>query len=105
MLPICEVGGGDVGYFVSRSLPSPPRGIPEYHWQIDFDFVVMYFILDATQDLLAAVPRHDNTTLVLSFDLSCAYTHELYYAAYLCALSTCQPHSSANGGVLRLEAS
>ena len=85
VLPICEVGGGGVTSFVVQSIPSPLRGIPERHWRIDFDFVVLCFILDATQDLLAVVPRHDSTTLILSFDLSCAYTHQLYHAAYLCA--------------------
>jgi len=85
VLPIREAGGGDLRSFAVQSIPSPLRGIPERHWRIDFDFALLCFILDATQDVLAVVPMHDRTTLVPSFDLSCAYTHQLYHAAYLCA--------------------
>jgi len=72
VLPICEVVGG-VRSFVVQSIPSPLRGIPERHWRIDFDFVVLCFIIDATQDLLAVMPRHDTTTFVLSLFTSHAH--------------------------------
>jgi len=85
ILPIHEVWGGDFRSFVVQSIPSPLRGVPERHWWIDFDLVVLCFITDATQDLSAVVPRHASTTLVRPFCLSCAYTHQLYHAAYLCA--------------------
>jgi hypothetical protein len=37
---------------------------------IDFDFAVLRFTMDATQNLLAVVPRHNNTTLVLYSNIS-----------------------------------
>ena len=73
VLPICEAGGGEVRSFVVQSIPSALRGIQERHWRIDFDFVAMCFIIDATQDLLAVVPRNDKTTLALSCKLSHAH--------------------------------
>jgi len=85
VLPIYEIGGA-VRSFVVQSIPSPLRGIPERHWRIDFDFVVDCFIIDGTQDLLAVVPRHNDTmTFVSSLSpLSCAYTHGPCHVAYLC---------------------
>jgi len=69
-----------------QTIPSQLRGVPGQQWQVDFDFFVESFIIDATQDLLAVVAKHDPQNVLV------------------CALSTGQPHPlSANGGVLRLE--
>jgi hypothetical protein len=74
--PIYDIGGG-VRSFDVQSIPSPLRGVPEWHSRIDFDFVVDCFIIDGTQDLLAVVPGHgDAMTFVSSLSLSCAYTYE-----------------------------
>jgi hypothetical protein len=67
--PIYEIGG-ILRSFVVQSIPSPLRGVPERRWQIDFDFVVVCFVIDATQDLLVVVPSHDTATFVFSFFLS-----------------------------------
>jgi len=77
VLPIYEARRGEATYFVVQSIPSPPHGTPERHWRIGFDFVVLCFVIDATQDLSAVGPRHDITALVHSFCLLCAYTHRL----------------------------
>jgi len=60
---------GDIRSFVMQSIPSPLRGVPGRQWQIDFDFFVDPFVIDATQDLLVVVPRHDNKKLVSSVSL------------------------------------
>jgi len=75
VLHICGAGGGDVRSFFVQSIPSPPRGIPERHWRIDFDFALLCFILDATQDVLAVVPMR------------------FYHAAYLCARCPLASHT------------
>lgn len=55
--------------FVMQSIPSPLRGIRGRQWRIEFDFFVDHFIIDATQDLLVVVPRHDTQKLVSSASL------------------------------------
>ena len=108
VLPIREAGGEEVRSFVVQSIPSALRGIPERHWRVDFDFVVMCFIIDATQDLLAVVSRNDKTTLAFLFFLSLTriYSPEVPCSVLVRALSTGQPHPlSANEGILHLESS
>ena len=94
-----------ISSFVMQSIPSPLRGVQGRQWQIDFDFFVDPFIIDATQDLLIVVPRHDTQKSVYSVFL--LYVHLLTYIPYsvfVCALSTGQPHPlSDNEGVLHLE--
>jgi len=87
VLPVHEMRGV-IRSFIMQSIPSPLRGVSGRQWRIDFDFFVEPFVIDATQDLLVAVPRHDSKNI------------------FLVALSTGQPHPlSANGGVLYLEPS
>jgi hypothetical protein len=57
---------GVIRSFIMQSIPSPLRGISGRRWRIDFDFFVEPFVIDATQDLLVAVPRHDSEKLVPS---------------------------------------
>jgi hypothetical protein len=52
-------GNQGVKSFVVQSIPSPLRGIPGRHWQIELGFFADPFIIDATQDLLAVVPTYD----------------------------------------------
>jgi hypothetical protein len=62
VLPIGEIRDA-VRSFVVQSIPSLLRGVPERpRWRIDFNFVIMCFVIDATQDVLAVVPtrRHDS---------------------------------------------
>ena len=66
VLPVCDMGEAVIRSFVVQLIPSPLRGVPERRWQIDFDFVVCCFVIDATQDLLVVVPRHDAATLMSS---------------------------------------
>lgn len=74
--------------FIMQSIPSPLRGASGRQWRIEFDFFVDPFVIDATQDLLVVVPKHDTRNI------------------FLCALSTGQPHPlSAKGGLLYLESS
>ena len=99
---------GVVMSFVMQSIPSPLRGVPGRQWQIDFDYFVDPFVIDATQDLLAVVPRHDAKRLVVPVSSPscalCSWAHP--YSILLLALSTGQPHPhSANGGVLHFEPS
>jgi hypothetical protein len=91
ILPIYNGFEEGLRTLVVQSIPSPLRGIPGRRWQIDFDFFVKHFTIDATQDLLVVAPRHDTSTLMSSFFLSRAYTHDVffYHAAYLCA--HCRP--------------
>jgi hypothetical protein len=108
ILPIFDISGRPRRTFVVQSIPSPLRGIPGRRWQIDFDFMALYFVIDATQDLFFVMPNHDITALMSSSFLSRAYTHHvsLPCSLYVRALSTGQPHAlSANEGVLRLEPS
>jgi hypothetical protein len=49
-----------------QSNPLPLRGVSGWQWRIDFDFFVELFVIDATQDLLVAVPRRDSNKLVSS---------------------------------------
>lgn len=72
LLPVHGVRGV-VMSFVMQSIPSPLRGVPGRQWQIDFDFFVDPFVIDATQDLLAAVPRHDAQRLVVPVSLPHAH--------------------------------
>lgn len=39
-------------------LPSKLRGQEARHWTLAFDFAIVHFTLDASQDLLALVPVH-----------------------------------------------
>ena len=53
VLRIWEVGG-EVKFFIVRFTPSTPsaeHGIPGRHWQVNFIFVVLNFIIDAMQDV------------------------------------------------------
>ena len=92
VLPVGEIRDA-VRSFIVQPIPSPLRGVPERpRWRIDLDFVVMCFVIDATQDVLAVVPtrRHDSdiTTLVSSLLLSSAYIltmgFVIVHAAYSC---------------------
>jgi hypothetical protein len=65
VLPVHEMRGM-IRSFIMQSIPSPLRGVSGRQWQIDFDFLVEPFVIDATQDLLVAVPRHDSEKLVSS---------------------------------------
>jgi len=65
VLPIHEMRGM-IRSFIMQTIPSPLRGVSGRQWQIDFDFFVEPFVIDATQDLLVAVPRHDSEKLVSS---------------------------------------
>jgi hypothetical protein len=69
VLPVHKMNGV-IRSFIMQSIPSPLRGVSGRQWRIDFDFFVDPFVIDATQDLLVAVPRHDNTRLVSSFTFS-----------------------------------
>jgi hypothetical protein len=68
VLPVYERRG--VRSFVVQTIPSPLRGVPNQHWQIELDFFVQPFIVDATQDLLAVVPRHDTKKSVAFITVS-----------------------------------
>lgn len=65
VLPVHEMKG-KIMSFIVQSIPSPLRGISGRQWQINFDFFVDPFVIDATQDLLVVVPRHDSKKLVSS---------------------------------------
>ena len=81
-----SVRSGEVRSSVVLSVPSRLREIPECHCcRINFDLALLFFNIDATQDSLAVVPRHNNTTLMPPFYPSCGYTHQLYHPADLCA--------------------
>lgn len=58
---------GAIRSFLVQSIPSPLRGVPERGWQIDFDFVIKCFVIDATQDVLAVIPVRDPTRSVSFF--------------------------------------
>ena len=68
VLPIHETRGV-IRSFIMQSIPSPLRGVSGRQWRIDLDFFAEPFVIDATQDLLVGVPRHDSEKLVspLSF--------------------------------------
>jgi hypothetical protein len=110
VLPVYH-GRTGVRSFVVQSIPSPLRGVPDRHWQMELDFFVGPFIVDAAQDLLAVVPTHDVKRSVNSFTVSLSLlslhicSRELLPCSVLMrTLSTGQPHAlSANEGVLRLE--
>ena len=93
--------------FIMQSIPSPLRGVSGRQWRIAFDFFVEPFVVDATQDLLVAVPRHNSKKLVFyRYLLLCVCSRLSPHRIFLVALSTGQPHPlSANGGVLYLESS
>jgi hypothetical protein len=57
---------GDIRSFLMQSIPSPLRGVQGKQWQIDFDFFVDPFVIDAPQDLLVVVPRHETKKSVSS---------------------------------------
>lgn len=94
VLPIYEIGGA-VRSFLMQTIPSPLRGVPERRWRIDLDVNVMYFVSDATQDLLAVVPMHGSTTTFMCSSSLCVHRvymfTMIYRAAYLC--SRCRPVS------------
>jgi len=99
---------GVIRSFIMHSISSPLRGVSGRQWRIDFDFFVEPFAIDATQDLLMAVPRHDSKKLVVLviLFLMCVCSRVSPHSILLLALSTGQPHPlSANGGVLYLESS
>jgi hypothetical protein len=76
---------GVVMSFVMQSIPSPLRGVPGRQWQIDFDYFVDPFVIDATQDLLAVVPRHDAKRLVVPVSSpSCALCSWAHPTVYFC---------------------
>jgi hypothetical protein len=68
VVPVYERRG--VRSFLVQTIPSPLRGVPNRRWEIELDFFVQPFILDATQDLLAVVPEHDANRLVGFFTIS-----------------------------------
>ena len=80
-----------ISSFVMQSIPSPLRGVQGRQWQIDFDFFVDPFIIDATQDLLIVVPRHDTQKSVYSvflprapahvFSIQCICVRAVYWSA------------------------
>ena len=75
VLPVHEVRGM-IRSFIVQSIPSPLRGVSGRQWRIDFDFFVEPFVIDATQDLLVGVPRHDSKRSVSLFTFSsCASAH------------------------------
>ena len=89
-----------------QSIPSSLRGVSGRQWRIDLDFFVEPFVIDATQDLLVGVPRHDSKELVFSLPFPRLRSRFSTYRIFLFALSTGQPHPlSANEGVLCLEPS
>jgi hypothetical protein len=107
VLPVHEMRGV-IRSFIMHSISSPLRGVSGRQWRIDFDFFVEPFAIDATQDLLMAVPRHDSKKLVVlvTLFLMCVCSRVSPHSILLLALSTGQPHPlSANGGVLYLESS
>ena len=57
---------GVIRSFIMQSIPSSLRGVSGRQWRIDLDFFVEPFVIDATQDLLVGVPRHDSKELVFS---------------------------------------
>jgi hypothetical protein len=65
VLPVHKMRGV-IRSFIMQSIPSPLRGVSGRQWRINFDFFVDPFVIDATQDLLVAVPRHDSKKLVFS---------------------------------------
>jgi len=65
VLPVHEMRGV-IRSFIMQSIPSPLRGVSGRQWRIDFDFFAEPFVIDATQDLLVAVPRHDSEKFVSS---------------------------------------
>ncbi len=65
VLPVHEMKGV-IRSFIMQSIPSPLRGVSGRQWQINLDFFVDSFAIDATQDMLVAVPRHDSKKLVSS---------------------------------------
>jgi hypothetical protein len=74
VLPVYGMSGM-IRSFVMQSIPSPLRGTRGRQWQIDFDFSVDPFIIDATQDLLVVVPSHDTQKLVSSASLPHVHLH------------------------------
>src|SRR5258708_378390 len=99
---------GVIRSFIMQSIPSPLRGVPGRQWRIDFDFFVKLFVMDATQDLLVVLPRHDTKKSVSSLSIRLPHVYRLTrsYSIFLFTLSAGQPHPlSANGGVLYLEQS
>jgi hypothetical protein len=94
VLPVHEMKGV-IRSFIMQSIPSPLRGVSGRQWQIDFDFFVEPFAIDATQDLLVAVPRHDSKKLVSSLVIfsSCASAHESHRIAYFCSRSLLVNHT------------
>jgi hypothetical protein len=106
VLPVHEMEGV-IKSFIMQSIPSPLRGVPGRQWRIDFDFFVLLFVMDATQDLFVVLPRHDAKS-VSSLSLRLPHVYQLTrpYSIFLFTLSAGQPHPlSANEGVLYLEQS
>lgn len=65
VLPVHEVEG-IIRSFIMQSIPSPLRGVSGRQWRIDLDDFLDPFVIDATQDLLVGVPRHNSKKFVSS---------------------------------------
>ena len=74
-----NIAEGLVRSFIVQSVPSPLRGVAGQQWQVDFDFFVKPFIIDATQDLLAVVPLHDPKKSLCSISLTHLLTRCFFF--------------------------